>query len=85
MPVPDLWVTASRYLASTKAILAPDQGVELRAVKWGPSIDELKKRREQFERTDQLVRQFMLYDGPQLQRDLKEYASKRQNWVRNNK
>lgn len=45
------------------------------------SLEELLKRWRQYERTDQLVRRFMLSEGPQLQRDLKEYANKCQNWV----
>lgn len=42
---------------------------------------QTEANRRQFERTNQLVRQFMLNEGPQLQRDLKEYANKCQNWV----
>lgn len=80
--MPDLWLTVSRYLASLKAILAPDTSDTNREPRdWGPTAEELEKARQQFEHTDQLVGQFMLYEGPQLQRDLKEYASKRQNWV----
>lgn len=45
------------------------------------SQEQIEANRRQFERTDQLVRQFMLNEGPQLQRDLKEYANKCQNWV----
>lgn len=45
------------------------------------SSEQIEANRRQFERTDQLVRQFMLNEGPQLQRDLKEYANKCQNWV----
>lgn len=45
------------------------------------SVEELARRWRQYERTDQLVRRFMLNEGPQLQRDLKEYANKCQNWV----
>ena len=39
------------------------------------------RRRQQFARTELIVRQFMLNEGPRLQHDLKEYANKCQNWV----
>lgn len=81
LPVPDLWLTVSRYLASLKSILAPDSSDKLNAVERGLSMDDLIAKRGQFEQTSKLVHQFMLYEGPQLQRDLKEYASKHQNWV----
>lgn len=50
------------------------------------SEDELsetseERRRQQFERTELIVRQFMLNEGPRLQHDLKEHANKCQNWV----
>lgn len=38
-------------------------------------------KRKQFEQTELIVKEFMLNEGPELQRDLKEYASKCQNWV----
>lgn len=81
MPVPDLWLTVSRYLASLKSILAPDASEPPKRVDWGPSMEQLIANRERYEQTSRLVHQFMLYEGPQLQRDLKEYASKHQNWV----
>lgn len=87
MPVPDLLLTASRYLASLKAVLCPQSSSSSRDdkqaafVACGLSKEQVIKMRKQFERTDQIVRQFMLNQGPQLQRDLKEYANKCQNWV----
>lgn len=45
------------------------------------TLEQIEANRGQFERTNQLVHQFMLNEGPQLQRDLKEYANKCQNWV----
>lgn len=85
LPVPDLWLTVSRYLSSLKAVLAPgsksDEEEEKMPLGCGLSREEAANLRRQFERTDQIVRQFMLNEGPQLQRDLKEYANKCQNWV----
>lgn len=80
--MPDLWLTVSRYLASLRAVLAPDEDSKGdRPIGWALDEAEHKQNRLQFERTDRLVKQFMLNEGPQLQRDLKEYANKCQNWV----
>lgn len=79
--MPNLSLTIDRYLASVKAILSPsgrDLG-SLRGVKLSPA--ELEANRRQFERTERLAKQFLLDAGPQLQRDLKEYANKCLNWV----
>lgn len=73
LPVPDLWLTVSRYLSSLRAILAPSTDE--------PASAREREARRQFEQTNKLVHSFMLHEGPQLQRDLKDYASKRQNWV----
>lgn len=71
-------MTISRYLASLKAVLAPEETEE-------DHLEDPIKRESlrQFRDTDQIVEQFMLNEGPQLQRDLKEYANKCQNWVSN--
>lgn len=81
--MPDLWLTVSRYLASTKAVLAPSDAPAERLEEELPglSAEQSLANRRQFERTERLVKQFMLHEGPQLQRDLKEYANKCQNWV----
>lgn len=85
MPVPDLWLTVSRYLASLKAVLAPRSSNTdgETNVKWSSTLsrEQIEINARQWERTDALVKQFMLHEGPQLQRDLKEYANKCQNWV----
>lgn len=83
LPVPDLWLTVSRYLASLKAVLAPVESADDMPKQEGCklSLEQIKSNWQQFEHTDQLVKQFMLNEGPQLQRDLKEYANKCQNWV----
>lgn len=73
--MPDLCLTASRYLASLRAVLAPADEAAERADQAAAA------RRRQFQRTEQLVKHFLLNQGPQLQRDLKEYANKCQNWV----
>lgn len=36
---------------------------------------------QQYNNTLEIVKDFMRHQGPQLQRDLKEYANKCQNWV----
>ena len=83
--MPDLWLTTSKYLASLRAVLAPtgssnaEAGKHERAFKL--TSEQIEANRIQFERTDELVKQFMLNEGPQLQRDLKEHANKCQNWV----
>lgn len=85
MPVPDLWITVDRYLGSLRAVLAPSgaPAPEAFAPKLTAGLSEQERavNRRQFEKTEQIVRQFMLNEGPQLQRDLKEYANKCQNWV----
>lgn len=75
--MPDLWLTVSRYLSSLKAVLAPSESAQ----RPGEDARQAEARRRQYHRTEQLVKQFMLNEGPQLQRDLKEYANKCQNWV----
>ena len=80
LPVPDLWLTVSRYLASLKAVLAPT-GTDPASGSQVARSERTNSKAKQYKRTDQLVRQFMLHEGPQLQRDLKEYANKCQNWV----
>lgn len=81
LPIPDLALTASRYLGSLKAVLAPGETREERVL--GRGLDEAQwaARWDEFERADKLVKLFLLNEGPQLQRDLKEYANKCQNWV----
>lgn len=112
LPVPDLWLTVSRYLNSLKAVLDPESksssssssaknvGTEkdkksLEVAQCDAnnnnsncfdniiklSKEQIEANRRQYNRTDQVVKQFMLHEGPQLQRDLKEYANKCQNWV----
>lgn len=85
LPVPDLWLTVSRYLASLKAVLAPTEQLEalLDGTVEGCQLSREQNRAnwQQYEHTDQIVKQFMLNEGPELQRDLKEYANKCQNWV----
>lgn len=83
LPVPDLWLTVSRYLASLKAVLAPTSNLDEMDHQIGYQLtrDQIELNWRQYERTDQLVKQFMLNEGPELQRDLKEYANKCQNWV----
>lgn len=83
LQVPDLWLTVSRYLASLKAVLQPNDepASEKELKRSGWSAEQLAANRRQYERTDRLVKHFMLNEGPQLQRDLKEYANKCQNWV----
>lgn len=81
--MPDLWLTVSRYLASLKAVLAPTATRAELAQQIGCQLTraEIEANWSQFERTEELVKQFMLNEGPELQRDLKEYANKCQNWV----
>lgn len=88
LPVPDLWLTVSRYLASLKAVLAPTDSLELlikeherQQLEAKIPLDVIKANWNKYEHVDKLVKQFMLNEGPQLQRDLKEYANKCQNWV----
>jgi hypothetical protein len=83
LPVPDLWLTVSRYLASLKAVLAPTGSLDEMYHQIGCQLtrDQIEANWRQYERTEQLVKQFMLNEGPELQRDLKEYANKCQNWV----
>src|SRR4051794_33607456 len=78
LPVPDLWLTVSRYLASLKAVLAPTSSQDDMSHLIGGQLsrDQIESNWRQYERTDQLVKQFMLNEGPELQRDLKEYANK---------
>lgn len=77
-----------RYLGSLRAVLAPaahsgaaELGALAPKLTAGLSDQERAINRRQFEKTELIVRQFMLNEGPQLQRDLKEYANKCQNWV----
>lgn len=83
--MPDLWLTVSRYLGSLKSVLAPASsrqemlGGELLGCQL--TREQIDSNWSQYEQTDQLVRLFMLNEGPELQRDLKEYANKCQNWV----
>ena len=81
--MPDLWLTVSRYLASLKAVLAPLPSLNEMSNQIGCQLtrEQLEANWRQFERTDQLLKQFMHNEGPELQRDLKEYANKCQNWV----
>lgn len=83
--MPDLWLTVSRYLASLKAVLAPANALEEllagKVLGYKLTREQLDKNWRQYEQTEQLVRMFMLNEGPELQRDLKEYANKCQNWV----
>lgn len=103
LPIPDLWLTVSRYENSLKAVLAPTKRTddekrversssremeedlvsqeETAGLLNSLTKEQVEAMRSQFERTHQLVRQFMLNEGPQLQRDLKEYKNKNQNWV----
>jgi hypothetical protein len=83
LPVPDLWLTISRYLASLKAVLAPCEQLAEMEKQIGCKLTraQVEANWRQFERTDQVVKQFMLNEGPELQRDLKEYANRCQNWV----
>jgi len=85
LPVPDLWLTVSRYLASLRAVLAPcdklDDLLASRVQECHLDEAQLRANWKQYEQSDLLVRQFMLNEGPELQRDLKEYANKCQNWV----
>lgn len=81
--MPDLWLTVSRYLASLKAVLAPTDSPEDLPKLLGCQLSpkEFERNWHQYEHTEELVKQFMLNEGPELQRDLKEYANKCQNWV----
>ena len=81
--MPDLWLTVSRYLASLKAVLAPTASKEEMPDQIGCRLtkEEIEKNWRQYENTERLVKQFMLNEGPELQRDLTEYANKCQNWV----
>lgn len=87
--MPDLLVTVDRYLSSLRAVLAPDNNADCDQINRifepqlsaGLSEEQRAINRRQFEKTEQIVRQFMSNEGPQLQRDLKEYANKCQNWV----
>lgn len=81
LPVPNLCLTINRYLASVKAILQPSslELSRLRGIK--ASASQLEAKRRQYEQTERLAKQFLLDAGPQLQRDLKEYANKCLNWV----
>lgn len=81
MPVPDLGSTIDRYLASLKAVLAPNINSNRKDDISGFTSEQIETNRLQFLRTQQLANQFMLNEGPQLQRDLKEYANRSQNWV----
>lgn len=79
LPVPDLERTLRRYLDSLRAVLAPADGG--RPVGCQLTEEQLEANRKQFELTEQLVSQFKFNEGPQLQRDLKEFANRCQNWV----
>lgn len=80
LPVPDLWLTMDRYLSSLRAVLKPvEPTLQLKGVKL--SAEKQAANSRQFEQTERLAKQFLLDAGPQLQRDLKEYANKCQNWV----
>lgn len=91
LPVPDLYQTMSRYLASLRAVLAPTSEAMNKVLldrrhlrpESQADLNEEKhlQRRRQFEHTERVVRHFMLNEGPRLQHDLKEHSNKCQNWV----
>lgn len=83
MPVPDLWLTVSKYLGSLKAVLAPTETLADMENQEGCKLDRerIESDWRTYEQAERNVRHFMLNEGPQLQRDLKEHANRSLNWV----
>lgn len=82
LPIAELKNTMQHFLASLRPVLKPRScktGMQLINCKL--SDEQLEKMANLYDETEALVSSFLIDEGPQLQCDLRDHASKCVNWV----